>query len=221
VPGSSGRRAAAITLGDVPDPELTAHWDGAYAQGETTRSWFETEPLMSLRMIDAAGVQTTAGVVDIGGGTSRLVDHLLARGHGDLTVVDVSAAALRIAQERLGAAADTVRWVHADIRDFAPGRAFDVWHDRAVLHFLTTTADQSRYREVLDAASQPGTVAVFGCFASDGPTHCSGLPVVRRDAADLAEFLGGDWSSVTTERELHTTPGGAVQPFTWAVFVRR
>lgn len=204
----------------MPDTELTVHWDGAYAQGETTRSWFETEPAMSLRMIDAAGVEATASVVDVGGGTSRLVDSLLVRGHTDLTVVDVSSAALRITQQRLGAAADTVRWVHADIREFAPGRVFDVWHDRAVLHFLTTEDDQHRYREVLDAASAPGTVAVFGCFAPDGPTHCSGLPVVRRDAADLAEFLGDDWASVITERELHATPGGAVQPFTWAAFVR-
>ena len=204
----------------MPDSELTVHWDDAYAQGETTRSWFETEPAMSLRMIDAAGVEATASVVDVGGGTSRLVDSLLVRGHTDLTVVDVSAAALRITQQRLGAAADTVRWVHADIREFAPGRVFDVWHDRAVLHFLTTEDDQHRYREVVDAASRPGTVAVFGCFAPDGPTHCSGLPVVRRDAADLAEFLGDDWARVTTERELHATPGGAVQPFTWAAFVR-
>lgn len=204
-----------------PDSALTAHWDGAYGQGEATRSWFETEPVMSLRMIDAVGVDTTASVVDVGGGTSRLVDTLLARGHADLTVVDVSAAALRIAQQRLGADADKVRWVHTDIRNFAPGRVFDLWHDRAVLHFLTAAVDQSRYRDVLEAASRPGTVAVFGCFAPDGPTHCSGLPVVRRDAADLAEFLGVNWSTVTTERELHVTPSGATQPFTWAAFTRR
>lgn len=205
----------------MPDTELTAHWDGAYAQGEMTRSWFETEPVMSLRMIDVAGVDATAGVVDIGGGTSRLVDHLLARGHDDLTVVDVSAAALRIAQDRLGDDAAKVRWVHADIREFSPGRVFDVWHDRAVLHFLTGDVDQRRYRDILDAASRPGTVAVYGCFAPDGPTHCSGLPVMRRDPHDLAEFLGREWSMVARDRELHTTPSGAVQPFTWATFVRR
>lgn len=205
----------------MPDTELTAHWDGAYAQGETTRSWFETEPVMSLRMIDAAGVDTTAGVVDIGGGTSRLVDHLLARGHDDLTVVDVSAAALGIAQDRLGDDAAKVQWVHADIREFSPVRVFDVWHDRAVLHFLTEDVDQRRYRDILDAATGPGAVAVFGCFAPDGPTHCSGLPVMRRDADDLAEFLGAEWALTARERELHTTPGGAVQPFTWATFVRR
>ena len=205
----------------MPDTELTAHWDGAYAQGETTRSWFETEPVMSLRMIDAAGVDTTASVVDIGGGTSRLVDHLLARGHDDVTVMDVSAAALRIAADRLGDDAAIVQWVRVDIREFSPGRVFDVWHDRAVLHFLTEEVDQRRYRDMLDAASRPGAVAVFGCFAPDGPTHCSGLPVMRRDANDLADFLGVDWSMVARDRESHATPSGAVQPFTWATFVRR
>ena len=205
----------------MPHTELTAHWDDAYAQGETSRSWFETDPVMSLRMIGAAGVGATAGVVDIGGGTSRLVDHLLARGHDDLTVVDVSAEALRIAADRLGDDAENVRWVHADVREYAPGRTFDVWHDRAVLHFLTEDVDQHRYRDILNSATVPGAVAVFGCFAPDGPTHCSGLPVMRRDADDLADFLGTQWSMVAHERELHTTPSGAVQPFTWATFVRR
>lgn len=205
----------------MPHTELNSHWDDAYAQGETTRSWFESEPVMSLRMIDAARVDSTASAVDVGGGTSRLVDHLLARGHHDLTVVDVSAAALRIARERLGSDAEKVQWVHTDIREYSPGRVFDLWHDRAVLHFLTEAVDHRRYRDILDTASRSGTVAVFGCFAPDGPTHCSGLPVARRDPDDLADFLGADWSMVAQERELHATPNGAVQPFTWATLVRR
>lgn len=201
-------------------PELAAHWDDAYAQGETTRSWFETEPVMSLRMIDAAGVANDASVVDIGGGTSRLVDALLARGHDDLTVLDVAQAALQIAQDRLGAGAAEVHWVNADIRTWAPGRIFDLWHDRAVMHFLSDPADQDAYRSTLVSATRPGSIAVFGCFAADGPTHCSGLPVVRRDVDDLVEFLGPQWSLVTQDRESHPTPGGATQPFTWAAFVR-
>ena len=200
--------------------ELAAHWDDAYGQGESTRSWFETEPVMSLRMIDAAGVSNDASVVDIGGGTSRLVDALLARGHDDLTVLDVSDAALKIAQDRLGGDAAEVHWVNADIRTWSPGRVFGLWHDRAVMHFLSDPADQDAYRKTLNDASRPGTVAVFGCFAADGPTHCSGLPVVRRDVADLVEFLGPQWRLVAQDRELHPTPGGATQPFTWAAFVR-
>ena len=204
----------------MPGRELAAQWDHAHAQGEATRSWYETDPLMSLRMIDAAGVSAEKSVVDVGGGTARLVDSLLARGHRDLTVVDISESALHIAQERLGADAPRVTWIHADICDWSPARVYDLWHDRAVMHFLTSAADQRSYRRALDAASRPGTVAVFGCFASDGPTHCSGLPVVRRDPADLVEFLGAEWSLVAQDRELHPTPGGTVQPFTWAAFVR-
>lgn len=200
--------------------ELSMHWDDAYGQGETTRSWFQTEPVMSLRMIDAAGVATDASVVDIGGGTSRLVDALLARGHDDLTVVDISDAALKIAQDRLGGDAAEVHWVTADIRTWSPGRAFDVWHDRAVMHFLSNPADQDAYRETLNTSTRPGSVAVFGCFAPEGPTHCSGLPVVRRDVGDLVQFLGPQWRLVAQERELHPTPGGATQPFTWAAFTR-
>lgn len=199
---------------------LAAHWGGAYGQGETTRGWFEPEPVMSLRMIDAAGVTADASVVDVGGGTARLVDALLARGHRDLTVVDLSEAALRIAQDRLGSDAAHVNWIHGDVCSWSPGRVFDVWHDRAVLHFLTAAADQDRYRHTLNGASRPGTVAVFGCFASDGPTQCSGLPVLRRDPADLAEFLGARWSLAAQDRQMHTTPGGGRQSFTWAGFLR-
>ncbi|MGV0991133.1 MAG: class I SAM-dependent methyltransferase [Candidatus Nanopelagicales bacterium] len=199
---------------------LAAHWDDAYAQGETTRSWFESDPAESLRMIDAAGATADASVVDVGGGTSRLVDSLLARGHRDLTVVDISEAALHITQERLGRDASRVVWIHTDINSWSPDREFDIWHDRAVLHFLTAESDQRHYRQILNASSRPGTIAIFGCFAPDGPTHCSGLPVVRRDPSDLAEFLGADWSLVAQDRESHATPAGAVQPFTWAAFVR-
>lgn len=199
---------------------MGAHWDDAYGQGETTRSWFESDPAQSLRMIDAAGAGADAAVVDVGGGTARLVDSLLARGHHDLTVVDISEAALEIAQQRLGRDAQRVMWVHADIRAWSPGRMFDVWHDRAVLHFLTDSADQEHYLHIVNEATEPGAIAVLGCFAPDGPTHCSGLPVVRRDVSDLQEFLGAQWSLVVQDRELHATPGGGVQPFTWTAFVR-
>jgi len=203
----------------VSGHDLAAHWDDAYKQGERTRGWYEADPRMSLRMI-AAAAAADASVVDIGGGTARLVDSLLGRGHRDLTVLDISESALRIAQQRLGRDAERVTWIHADIRSWSPARVYGIWHDRAAMHFLTSAADQDRYRRALDAASRPGTVAVFGCFASDGPTHCSGLPVVRRDPPDLADFLGGEWSLVAEDRDLHTTPGGAPQPFTWAAFTR-
>lgn len=201
--------------------ELGSRWDDAYAQGETTRSWFETEPTMSLSMIDRAGVTLQGSVVDVGGGTSRLVDALLTRGHADVTVLDLSQSALDLTRHRLGPSADRVHWVNADVSSWSPDRAFDLWHDRAALHFQTSARGQDGYRRALSSGSRPGTVAVFGCFAPDGPTHCSGLPVIRRDVGDLADFLGPQWSLVAEDRESHLTPGGAVQPFVWAAFVRR
>ena len=200
---------------------LAQHWNAAYAQGETTRSWFETEPVMSLRMLDAAGVSADASLVDIGGGTSRLVDRLLARGHDDLTVVDVSDAALGIAERRLGPDAARVHWVSADICSWSPGRVFDVWHDRAVGHFFTTDAERTAYASVLTAAVAPGGHAIVGGFAPDGPTHCSGLEVKRAGLAELADLVGPAFDLVAEEREAHTTPGGATQSFQWTLWRRR
>lgn len=205
----------------APDPALAAHWDAAYAQGEATRSWFEARPTMSLRMLRAAGLAPAASVLDVGGGASRLVDALLEDGVRQPTVLDISEAALQAAKQRIGTQAHRVRWVRADIRSWSPPTRFGAWHDRAVLHFLLDPADQARYLRTLAAATAPGSIAVFGCFAPDGPTHCSGLPVARRSAADLAGLLGSDWTLVADDVEQHPTPAGGVQPFTWAAFVQR
>jgi hypothetical protein len=186
-----------------------------------TRSWFEPEPVMSLRMLDAVGIASGSAVIDVGGGASRLADALLARGQEDVTVLDISGAALLAARERLGPDADRVHWITANVVGWSPDRCYDAWHDRAVLHFLTDEDSQTRYLGVLAAAARPGAAAVFGCFAPDGPASCSGLPVTRRSAADLAALLGPAWALVCADRELHPTPGGDVQPFTWAAFTRR
>jgi hypothetical protein len=196
------------------------HWDSAYAQGERTRSWFEEHPNASLRMLDAAGVTPRDSVVDVGGGASPLVDALLDRGHRDLTVLDISDIALRVARRRLGEAERGVEWIVTDLLSWSPPRTYGVWHDRAVFHFVTAEADQRRYLAALQAATQTGSAAIFGCFAPDGPDSCSGLPVARHSADDLAAILGNDWTLVATEREHHHTPAGATQPFTWAAFRR-
>jgi SAM-dependent methyltransferase len=175
---------------------------------------------MSLRLIDGAGVTSATSVIDIGGGSSRLVDALLARGYRDLTVLDISDAALQVAKDRLGPKAARVQWIGRDIVALAPTRRYGLWHDRAVLHFLTSEADQTHYVDTLRAATGPSSVAVFGCFAPDGPRQCSGLPVVRRSAADLANLLGRDWTLVADAHEQHPTPDGHSQPFTWATFIR-
>ena len=196
------------------------HWDRAYREGERTRSWFESEPVGSLRMFQLAGVSPADGVIDAGGGASTLVDALLERGFDDVTVLDVSATGIQAAQRRLGRSAGRVHWVVADLRNWRPARTYQVWHDRAVLHFLTAGADRQSYLETLTASTAAGAVAIFATFAPDGPHQCSGLPVARYSAHDLAALLGGRWSSVVDDREEHVTPAGAVQPFVWAVFRR-
>jgi SAM-dependent methyltransferase len=203
-------------------PTDTAHhWDLAYAQGDRTRSWFEQHPTASLHMLDAAGITPRDSVLDIGGGASPLVDALLSRGHHDLTVLDISATALRLAQQRLGEAEREVEWIVADLLSWRPPRAYAVWHDRAVFHFVTADLDKGRYLAVLQSATRTGSAAIFGCFAPDGPNSCSGLPVTRYSADDLAAALGENWALLATDLEQHQTPAGRSQPFTWAAFRRR
>jgi trans-aconitate methyltransferase len=127
---------------------------------------------------------------------------------------------VQLAKARLGAAAGQVQWIVSDLLTWQPVRRYDVWHDRALLHFMTTDASVQRYLDMLDAATEPGAVAILATFAADGPDHCSGLPVRRYAAEDLGRLLGDDWLLITSRREEHVTPGGSVQPFTWTVFRR-
>ena len=202
------------------EPESAAHWDEAYVHGDTMRSWFQAVPKMSLRMLDAAGVTAADSVIDVGGGASPLAGALLGRGFQDVTVLDVSAAAIEHARRRLGPRAGQVHWLTADIRAWRPVRCFAAWHDRAVFHFLTTEPDRQGYRRALEAATAPGAVAVVGCFAPGGPLQCSGLPVARYAPGDLAAELGPDWALVAEDREEHITPNGLTQPFTWIAMRR-
>jgi hypothetical protein len=160
-------------------------------------------------------------VIDVGGGASPLAGALLERGFRDTTVLDISAAGLDGARRRLGARAGQVYWLVADVLSWRPGRRFRVWHDRAVFHFLTSAQDRVHYQGVLEDATQPGAVAVFGCFAPDGPRSCSGLPVARYSAVDLAGELGSSWTLIHQDREEHRTPAGMLQPFTWAALCRQ
>jgi trans-aconitate methyltransferase len=197
-----------------------AHWDDAYAQGDDTRSWFEQHPDMSLRMLDSAGVSTVDALIDAGGGASPLTRALLDRGFRDLTVLDISATGLQHARDRLGSRADQVHWLAADVLTWQPRRHYRAWHDRAVYHFLTTDQHRQQYLHTLDTATAPGAIAVFGCFAPDGPQHCSGLPVARYSPAQLARQLGVKWNLMSQDREEHITPAGTIQPFTWIALRR-
>jgi hypothetical protein len=202
------------------EPDLATRWDDVYAEGDATRSWFQAAPTMSLRMLDAAGVMAADSVIDVGGGASPLAGALLGRGLRDVTVLDISASGMEYARQRLGPRAAQVHWLTADVRTWRPDRRFTAWHDRAVFHFLTAEPDRQAYLRALTGATAAGTAAVFGCFARDGPQQCSGLPVARYDADELADALGRDWTLIAAEREVHTTPAGLTQPFTWVALRR-
>jgi hypothetical protein len=198
------------------ESDTAAHWDDAYAAGEDASSWFQACPVASLTMLDAAGVSVGDSVIDVGGGAAHLVDALIGRGFRDVTVLDISSTGMRYAQQRLGPRAELVQWVVADLLTWQPPRRYRAWHDRAVFHFLTSQATQSQYLDVLDAGTEPDSVAVFGLFAPDGPPRCSGLPVARYSVAMLADRLGVHWKLICEDHEEHITPGGRTQPFTWA-----
>ncbi len=201
--------------------QAAAHWDTAYAQGDDIRSWYEKHPDMSLRMLASAGLSAADAPIDVGGGASPLTRALLDRGFRDLTVLDISAAGMRHARDRLGSLADQIHWLTADVLSWHPQRHYQAWHDRATYHFLTTDDHRQQYLRTLDTATAPGAIAVFGCFAPDGPQHCSGLPVARYSPARLAHQLGTKWMLISQDREEHITPAGTNQPFTWIALRRK
>jgi SAM-dependent methyltransferase len=197
------------------------HWEGVYSSRSSADvSWYERDPVTSLRMIDALGLAPTAAIVDVGAGASSLVDHLLAKGFADLTVLDVSPQALDEVRGRLGERADEVTFVAHELLTWAPDRRFDLWHDRAVFHFLVDATDQQRYVRLARRTVRPGGAIVVAGFAEDGPTQCSGLPVARHSADDLAATFAPHFTLIAHDREEHVTPMGVVQPFTWATLRR-
>ncbi|WP_159946841.1 class I SAM-dependent methyltransferase [Rhizobium sp. 18065] len=197
------------------------HWNNVYRhKAENEVSWYEERPDLSVSLLRSAGIGLEAAVVDVGGGASALVDALIGAGQAHVTVVDLSAAALDRARQRLSGASG-IDWVVADARAWRPERHFDAWHDRAAFHFLTETGDQSAYVAVLKSALLPGGVAVIGTFAPDGPEKCSGLPVVRHDGKSLQRLLGPDFDLLGSISHEHHTPWGSVQKFQFSTFRRR
>ena len=197
------------------------HWNAVFrGKPADELSWHQPEPTSSLRALDGIGATATSALIDIGGGQSSLVNTLLARGWSDVTVLDISEAALRATKTRLGEDARRIRWIAADVAHWQPGRTYDIWHDRAAFHFLLTPQERAAYHDALHRAVRPGGHAIFATFAPDGPRSCSELPVRRYAAADIATELGGAFALRDDWREDHVTPAGAVQAFTWAVFRR-
>jgi SAM-dependent methyltransferase len=191
------------------------HWNGIYERKTVDQvSWYTPHLTRSLAFIDRAALAKNAAIIDVGAGASTLVDDLVARGYADVTVLDVSAAAIARAQERLGAGADSVKWLVADItRADLPEHAYDFWHDRAVFHFLRDADARARYVAAVRRSLRPRGHIVVATFGVGGPEQCSGLDVARYDADGLYAEFGDAFEKVASDVEVHRTPWGAEQEF--------
>jgi len=189
------------------------HWAGVYKERSPDRvSWYQAAPAQSIKLIRHA-VSEDARIIDVGGGASTLADHLLDAGYSRLTVLDIAAPALVAARQRLGPRAKDVNWITADVTDWSPTAKFNLWHDRAVFHFLTDAEDRRAYVRTLRAALAPDGHLIVATFALDGPETCSGLPVARYNADRLSAELGQPFVLMEEQREDHLTPGGTTQSF--------
>ncbi len=194
------------------------HWNSIYqTKAVTDVSWFESEPQVSLDLINTA-CPSHGSVIDVGGGASRLVDHLVALGYSSITVLDISEVALEHARVRLGAAAERVHWIAADICQITNLAPCDVWHDRAVFHFLTDTTDRRKYTDLVMRTVRVGGHLIIGTFAVDGPLRCSGQEVCRYNATTLSRELGPRFKLVRELSHTHLTPTGKPQQFFFGVF---
>jgi hypothetical protein len=200
--------------------ERQAHWNEAYtAKAETEVSWYQPNPSRSLELITAAA-PSTGSVIDVGGGASNLADALLSNGYSDLTVLDISAVSLELSKARLGRLSSKIFWIVTDITHWQPQRTWDVWHDRAVFHFLTDAEAQDAYIGALKRGTIVGSAVIMATFALAGPEKCSGLAVQRYSPATLAARLGPDFRLFTEGPETHPTPFGTTQEFSYAAFQR-
>lgn len=193
------------------------HWENVYSTKPTDGvGWFQPRAEQSLRLIAETGVALSASIIDVGGGASTLVDDLLQAGYTKLSVLDLSAAALAASRRRLGAPGDAVQWIEADITTAAlPPHAYDVWHDRAVFHFLTSPHARQAYVDAVLRAVKPGGHVIVATFAEDGPSECSGLPVVRYSPDGLHAEFGAPFTLLRHEKEAHRTPFGTLQQFVY------
>ena len=195
------------------------YWNQIYqTKGSQDVSWYQRRPDLSLALIAASGVGKDAGIIDVGGGASTLVDFLLNDGYTRLAVLDLSGVALSHSRTRLGARADRVEWFEADVTSFQPPHRFDLWHDRAVFHFLTAADDRSEYVATLRRTLHPGGTVVLSTFALEGPPQCSGLDVMQYDESSILAELGAEFQLQEVRRETHMTPWQSEQHFIYFRF---
>ena len=194
--------------------ERKKHWENIFVTKDTQKvSWYQKEPLTSLQIIDALGLPKTAKIIDAGCGDSYLPDVLLQQGYTDITLVDISEQALKKVIVRLGE--DHITFVNADITKYTPNKKFDIWHDRAVFHFLNSEKEKNTYVQTVLQSVKPGGLVIVATFAEDGPTTCSGLPVQRYSANQLHGEFGEPFVMLGHEKECHTTPWGVQQKFVY------
>jgi 2-polyprenyl-3-methyl-5-hydroxy-6-metoxy-1,4-benzoquinol methylase len=198
------------------------HWDAIYrSKAASDVSWYQAEPLLSLALIQRVAHDLDDPIIDVGGGASTLVDALLAAGYRDVTVLDIAEPALAVARERLGERAGAVEWREADVLTVQlPAAGYAIWHDRAAFHFLTRPEDRRSYAAALRHALRPRGHAIVASFATDGPSRCSGLEVVRYSPESMLAELGEGLELVDSAREAHCTPTGATQSFIYCLFQR-
>jgi len=202
--------------------ERKDHWENIYQNKSPLEvSWYQQEPTLSLGLIDHCRLDKDQPIIDVGGGASVLVDRLLTRGFNNLSVLDISAQALLVTQQRLGQQADRVNWIVTDITEFQPEQHFSLWHDRAVFHFLTDPADRASYIAALHGGLKPGAHLILAAFAIGGPTKCSGLDIVQYDSDKLCKTLGDDFELLETASEIHLTPAGGEQAFQYYRLIRK
>ncbi len=206
----------------MSQPSLQQHWDTIYSTKDTSTevSWYQADPSTSLDLITATGVAKNSPILDAGGGDALLVDRLLANGYTNVAVLDISPEALRKAQVRLGAQAQSVRWIAADVLAMPDDMQVDVWHDRAAFHFLTTPADISRYVANATRHIRQNGYLLLGTFSTRGPNECSGLPVAQYSEETIKQAIGSDFEHILSFEEDHTTPSHTTQVFLWSVFKR-
>lgn len=198
--------------------ERVSHWERVYREKDDTQlSWHQDDPSISLELCDIAGVHSGSSAIDIGGGTSRLAARLIERGLSDVSVLDVSEAALDRSRRDLGPVGDQIKWIAADVTTWTPSRSYDLWHDRAVFHFLVDEDDRLAYIDRLRRCLRPGGHAIIATFALDGPENCSGLPIVRYDPQRLSAVLGDAFTLVAERRHMHPTPWGSPQSFQFSL----
>jgi len=204
-----------MSEGSTPAGRSAEPWDAVYeSRGITGVSWFQPSAVTSIGFIKRLAIPNTAAVIDVGGGASVLADALVERGFRDVSVLDVSDAALEQVRQRLPTSA-SVSLLPRDLLSWKPDRPYDLWHVRAMFHFLVESSERDTYLRTLRLALRPGGVAIIATFAPDGPESCSAMPVARYSSQDLAETFGADFVVIEHRREQHITPAGVMQPFTW------